>query len=74
MIPELAWEYGGSDHAWENPEHGDVCIGGFGNLEILSDTASLGDGRDLGFSLAEVSTELRLRLSNGKTTRLALIE
>ena len=123
VFPELAWEYGGSDHPWESPEnaplvycvytpqatptahwrfdegrkrvtahvyvlfpeqdpcrtmnakeHIEACIGEFGNLEILSDTASLGDGRDLGFSLAEVSTELRLLRPNGKSTRLALIK
>jgi hypothetical protein len=122
VIPQLAWEYGGSDHAWENPEtaalvycvytpvtkpsvhwrydraarrvvadvyvlfperdpcagasakaHAAKCIGGFGNLEILADTASLNDGEDAGLSLSEASTELRLVLRNGKRAQLALI-
>jgi hypothetical protein len=122
VIPELAWEYGGSDHRWEDPqraalvycvptpvaksspywrydaarkrvmahvyvlfpehdpcasksasEQADSCIGGFGNLEILSDTATRNDGRDVGLDLAETETELRLRLPNGKSVRLALI-
>ena len=123
VIPELAWEYGGSDHRWSNPqaaalvycvytpvakpsEHwrfdhavgrviADVyvlfpehnpcagktareqaakCIGGFGNLEILADTATLNDGEDVGLSVGETATELRLILPNGKKARLALIE
>ena len=123
VIPELAWEYGGSDHRWEDPqnaplvycvyapiakssphwrydaarrlvvahvyvlfpehdpcanksaeEHVKACIGGFGNLEILSDTATWRDGRDVGRSLAETQTELRLRMPSGKSVRLALIE
>lgn len=123
VIPELAWEYGGSDHRWRNPqaaalvycvytpvakpsEHwrfdpdasrvtADVyvlfpeqnpcagktaqeqaakCIGGFGNLEILADTATLHDGEDVGVSLTETATELRLIAPNGKKVRLALIE
>lgn len=123
VIPQLAWEYGGSDHRWENPSraplvycvytpvakptshwrydpasrrvvadvyvlfperdpcagktakhHVATCIGGFGNLEILGDTASLHDGEDAGLSLAEAETELRLVLPNGKKLRLALIQ
>lgn len=123
VIPELAWEYGGSDHPWRNPqdaalvyciytpmaepsshwrydraagrvvadvyvlfpeqdpcagksakEHAAKCMGGFGNLEILADTATLNDGEDVGLNLGETATELRLILRDGKKARLALIQ
>src|SRR5262245_2061198 len=122
-IPELAWEYGGSDHRWQKPQaaalvycvytpvakptshwrydeaanrveadvyvlfpdrdpclgmsakdHATKCMGGFGNLEILVDTATRNDGRDVGLNISETATELRLILKNGKKARLALIE
>ena len=50
------------------------CIGDEGNLEILVDTASLGDGHNVGLNLSEASTELRLVLPNGKKIRLALAQ
>jgi hypothetical protein len=114
VIPLVAWEYGGSDHPWKNPQAGalvycvytpmnpptpnwsydarrdhviaDVyvlfpqqnpcrsepgarqvlaCIGDESNLEILVDTASFNDGRDVGLSLANASTDLRLILPDG---------
>ena len=123
VIPMLAWEYGGSDHRWQNPEDAalvycvctpvkkatsswsydasrdrvtaDVsvlfpehnpcrdepgkdqvmkCIGDPTNLEILVDTASLGDGKNVGLNLSEAETELRLVLPNGKKIRLALAQ
>ena len=123
VIPHLAWEYGGSDHRWENPDTSalvycvctpvekptsgwrfdrsrnrviaDVyvkfpdqnpckdetgkdqvlgCIGDSGNLEILVDTASLGDGNSVGLDLSEASTELRLILPNGKKVSLAVMK
>jgi hypothetical protein len=123
VIPMLAWEYGGSDHRWQNPEDAALvycvctpvkkatsswsydrsrdrvtsdiyvkfpdqnpckdetgkdqvmkCIGDPTNLEILVDTASLGDGRNVGLNLSEAETELRLVLPNGKKVRLALAQ
>ena len=123
VIPQIAWEYGGSDHRWRNPEKAalvycvytpvaepsehwrfdrtankvvaDVyvlfprrnpcagrpaeeqaarCIGGFANLEILADIASLHDGQQVGLSLGSAATELRWIQPGGKRSRLALIE
>ena len=111
IIPLLAWEYGGGDHKWINPQGsalvycvytpvknpstnwrydpakdevtadvsvkfpeqnpcrtqqgaGQVkgCIGDDTNFEILVDTASINDGHDVGLSLANASTNLRLIL------------
>jgi len=55
-------------------EHAAKCMGGFGNLEILADTATLNDGEDVGLNLGETATELRLILRDGKKARLALIQ
>jgi hypothetical protein len=114
VIPALAWEYGGKDHPWINPnasavvycvyipvkpnsEHwkydkatnrvtADVyvkfpdqnpgkdkvgatqvmsCLGDPSNIEILVDTASLNDGKAVGLSLDEASTDLYLLLPDG---------
>lgn len=114
VIPLLAWEFGGFDHPWKNPqssalvycvhtpvkdpspnwryeaakelvtadvyvrfpdqnpcksqsgaEQVTACIGDPTNFEILVDIASLNDGRDVGLSLAEASTALRLILPDG---------
>ena len=119
VIPLLAWEYGGSDHPWRQPQVSalvycvytpvetpspnwryvaandhiiaDVsikfpdhnpcksqsganqvaaCIGDQSNFEILVDTASLNDGRDVGLMLSEASTELKLILSDGTRVHL----
>ena len=123
VIPELAWEYGGSDHPWRHPkaaalvycvytpvakpsahwrfdealsrvvadvyvlfpaqdpcagksakEHAAKCMGGFGNLEIFADTATLNDGADAGLEVSETATELRLIMPDGRKVRLALIQ
>lgn len=114
VIPLLAWEYGGFDHPWKNPQSSalvycvhtpvknpspswryeaaqglvtaDVyvrfpdqnpcrgqsgakqvtaCIGDPTNFEILVDTASINDGQDVGLSLANASTALKLVLPDG---------
>jgi hypothetical protein len=114
VIPLMAWEYGGHDHQWINPEASalvycvytpcktnsehwkydkatdhvtaDVyvkfpdqnpcknqtgaaqvmsCLGERSNIEILVDTASLNDGKDVGLSLDEASTDLYLLLPDG---------
>ena len=119
VIPLLAWEYGGSDHQWINPEKGALvycvhtpvrnptpnwqydarngqvtaavsvlfpdqnpckdqqganqvagCIGHRSNFEILVDTASINDGRDVGLSLASASTALKLILPDGTRVHL----
>jgi hypothetical protein len=119
VIPLLAWEYGGFDHPWKNPQasalvycvhtpvgdpspswrydaardhvEADVyvrfpdqnpckhhsgadqvgaCIGDPTNFEILVDTASINDGRDVGLSLASASTALRLVLPDGSRVHL----
>lgn len=119
VIPLLAWEYGGSDHQWKNPEKGALvycvhtpvrnptpnwqydarndqvtaavyvlfpdqnpcknhaganqvtgCIGHLSNFEILVDTASINDGRDVGLSLASASTALTLILPDGTRVHL----
>jgi hypothetical protein len=119
VIPLLAWEYGGSDHQWINPQKSalvycvhtpvrnsspnwrydaandevtaDVyvkfpdqnpcqnqqganqvtaCIGDSTNFEILVDTASINDGKDVGLSLASASTALKLILPDGTKTHL----
>jgi len=119
VFPLLAWEYGGLDHPWINPDASalvycvyipvgpstdnwaydatadhvtaDVyipcpdqnpcndrvgasqvsdCIGDSSNLEILVDTASRHDGVDVGLSLSEASTELRLVLGDGTKVHL----
>ena len=119
VIPLLAWEYGGSDHQWIDPQRSalvycvftpirsstpnwtydaardhitaDVyvrfpdqnpcqdregadkavgCIGDPTNFEILVDTASINDGRDVGLRLANASTELRLVLPDGTKVHL----
>ena len=119
VIPLLAWEYGGSDHPWRQPQASalvycvytpverpspnwryvaandhiiaDVyvkfpdrnpcrsqsganqvaaCIGDASNFEILVDTASLDDGRDVGLRLSEASTELKLILADGTKVHL----
>lgn len=48
------------------------CIGDESNLEILVDTAGLNDGHDVGLSLAEASTELRLILTDGTKVQLTV--
>ena len=48
-----------------------ACIGNASNFEILVDTASLNDGNDVGLSLAEASTELKLILADG--TKVSLV-
>lgn len=48
------------------------CIGAPSNFEILVDTASRHDGADVGLSLAEASSELRLILTDG--TKVHLID
>jgi hypothetical protein len=119
VVPLLAWEYGGSDHQWVNPQgsalvycvHTPVrsstttwqydaardevtadvyvkfpdqnpcrneqgarqvsaCIGDETNFEILVDTASINDGRDVGLSLGSASTTLRLILPDGAKVNL----
>jgi hypothetical protein len=119
IIPLLAWEYGGQDHQWINPQKSalvycvhtpvrnaspnwrydkandqvtaDVyvrfpdqnpcrnqkganqvtaCIGDSTNFEILVDTASINDGRDVGLSLASASTALKLLLPDGTRAHL----
>jgi hypothetical protein len=119
VIPLMAWEYGGRDHQWIQPEksalvycvHTPVrkptpnwqydarndqvtaavyvrfpdqnpcrnqqganqvmaCIGHRSNFEILVDTASLNDGRDVGLSLASASTALILVLPDGTRVHL----
>jgi hypothetical protein len=119
IIPLLAWEYGGSDHQWINPQNSalvycvytpvnpssanwrydarrdrvtaDVsirfpdqnpcknqsgamqvkaCIGDDSNFEILVDTASINDGHDVGLSLANASTQLKLILHGGRKVDL----
>jgi hypothetical protein len=42
------------------------CLGDPSNIEILVDTASLHDGKDVGLSLDEASTDLYLLLPDGK--------
>ena len=49
-----------------------ACIGHASNFEILVDTASLNDGRHVGLSLSEASTELRLLLTDGSKVHLAV--
>lgn len=119
VIPLMAWEYGGADHQWINPQgsalvycvHTPVknpspnwrfdaardqitadvsvrfpeqnpcrnqqgagqvkgCIGDDTNFEILVDTASINDGHDVGLSLANASTTLRLVLADGSKVDL----
>ncbi|MCB9555592.1 MAG: hypothetical protein H6707_05760 [Deltaproteobacteria bacterium] len=119
VIPLLAWEYGGADHPWINPQASALvycvyipvnpssshwrylaavdhvtahvyvlfpsdnpcksktgaaqvsdCIGDSTNFEILVDTASLHDGKDVGYNLAESSTTLELLLSDGSKVHL----
>jgi hypothetical protein len=119
VIPLLAWEYGGSDHPWKDPQSSalvycvhtpvkdpspnwrydatkeqvtaDVyvrfpdhnpckkqsaakqvaaCIGDPTNFEILVDTASINDGKDVGLSLANASTVLKLILPDGTKVHL----
>ncbi len=119
VIPLLAWEYGGFDHPWKNPQasalvycvHTPVkdaspnwqydaaqdhitvdvyvkfpdhnpckdqsganqvtaCIGDSTNFEILVDTASINDGKDVGLSLASASTSLRLILPDATKVHL----
>ena len=41
-----------------------ACIGDVTNFDIFVDTASLNDGADVGLSLADSSTELKLILPN----------
>ncbi len=41
------------------------CLGERSNIEILVDTASLNDGKDVGLSLDEASTDLYLLLPDG---------
>jgi hypothetical protein len=114
VIPLIAWEYGGHDHQWINPEASalvycvytpnktnsehwkydkatdhvtaDVyvkfpdqnpcknetgaaqvmsCLGDRSNIEILVDTASIHDGKDVGLNLSESSTDLYLLQPNG---------
>jgi hypothetical protein len=112
VIPLLAWEYGGNDHQWINPQasalvycvytpvktptanwryvRGEItadvfvrfpeqnpcrsqagakqvsaCIGDDTNFEILVDTASINDGRDVGLSLSTAPTNLKLILPDG---------
>jgi hypothetical protein len=47
-----------------------ACIGDDTNFEILVDTASIDDGRDVGLSLANASTTLRLILADGNKVDL----
>ena len=47
-----------------------ACIGDASNFEILVDTASLNDGRDVGLNVAEASTELILVLPDGTKVQL----
>ena len=119
VVPLLAWEYGGADHAWVDPEASALvycvyipaapstahwtydaakdrvtadmtvlfpgqnpcgsrtgaetvsgCIGAPSNYEILVDTASYHDGKDVGLSLSEASTELNLLLADGSRVHL----
>ena len=48
----------------------EACIGDASNFEILVDTASLNDGRDVGLNVAEASTELILVLPDGTKVQL----
>lgn len=115
----LAWEYGGSDHSWKNPQASalvycvytpaknpsanwrydsakdhvtaDVyvrfpdhnpckdkaganqvaaCIEDPTNFEIFVDTSSINDGKDVGLSLANASTTLRLIQPDGTKVHL----
>jgi hypothetical protein len=119
IYPQLAWEYGGKDHGWIEPQQSalvycvyipanpstahwsydpkadrvtaDVyvpclehnpckdkvgaeqvlgCVGDRSNLEILVDTASLKDGKKVGLSLSEATTDLKLRLPDGSRVHL----
>jgi hypothetical protein len=47
-----------------------ACIGDLTNFEVLVDTASINDGRDVGLSLASASTTLRLILPDATKVRL----
>ena len=47
-----------------------ACIGDLTNFEILVDTASINDGRDVGLSLASASTTLRLILPDATKVHL----
>jgi hypothetical protein len=47
-----------------------ACIGDHSNFEILVDTASINDGRDVGLSLASASTALKLILRDGTRVHL----
>jgi hypothetical protein len=47
-----------------------ACIGDHSNFEILVDTASINDGRDVGLSLASASTALKLILPDGTRVHL----
>ena len=47
-----------------------ACIGDLTNFEILVDTASINDGKDVGLSLASASTTLRLILSDATKVHL----
>ena len=49
-----------------------ACIGAAGNFEILADTAGLNDGSDVGLNVSEVSTELRLVLTDGTKVQLTI--
>jgi hypothetical protein len=46
------------------------CIGHRSNFEILVDTASINDGRDVGLSLASAATALKLILPDGTRVHL----
>jgi hypothetical protein len=114
IYPLLAWEYGGSDHQWINPQESalvycvytpvkdptphwrydksldqvtadvyvkfpdqnpckgrdganqvSACIGDDTNFEILVDTASINDGEEVGLSLGNASTMLKLIVADG---------
>ncbi len=47
-----------------------ACIGDATNFEILVDTASMNDGKDVGLSLASASTTLRLILPDATKVHL----
>ena len=46
------------------------CLGDRSNIEILVDTASLNDGKDVGLNLAEASTDLYLLQPDGSRVLL----
>jgi len=122
VYPRIAWEYGGVDHPWINPDVGAVlycvyipvvpstanwaydstqdfvtadlyvrfpecnpckdrqgadqvegCIGDPTNNEIFVDTASYHDGADVGLSLANATTEMKLVLGDGTKVHLVTL-